>query len=124
MKTKIDLDVNIYELEINGKTYPVAERSAETEEKISARDARLKTASEYDSNIELLETLLGKDAVKEIFPEGKSTNLDAIAKVAYYALKYYYHDKNEFESRIINGRLGVIKDATHAIKEAKAQLPS
>lgn len=122
MKTKIELELNTYELEINGKPYPIVQRTEETESKIRARDEKINKVSEYESNIELLNILLGESAVREIFPNGKSSNLDMIAKAAYYALKYYYHEKNAFESEVLNKQIDLLKTTSKAVKNAK--LPS
>lgn len=122
MKTKIELELNTYELEINGKAYPIVQRTEETESKIRARDEKINKVSEYESNIELLKILLGESAVHEIFPDGKSSNLDMIAKAAYYALKYYYHEKNAFEKEVLNKQIDLLKTTSKAVKNAK--LPS
>lgn len=119
MKTKVEFESNVYELEIDGKTYAIAERTAETEKKIAERDSELKARSEYESNMALLNILLGEKAVKEIFPDGENENLDKIAKIAYYALKYYYHDKNEFDKSIIKEKAEKLKQNIRAIGDKK-----
>lgn len=74
---------------IDGTEYKVADRTDETEQKLIAHDKKLGTASTFESDFELVEILLGKEAAQRIFPLGKKENLTRLAFIASGALKAY-----------------------------------
>lgn len=74
---------------IDGAEYRVADRTDETEQKLIAHDKKLGTASTFESDYELVEILLGKEAAGKIFPLGKKENLTRLAFIASGALKAY-----------------------------------
>ena len=117
MKKIIDFSENEYILTIDGNDYAVAKRTGELEKKLRDHDANIGTLTEYESNKELIELLLGKKAFKEIFPNGEKENLDKIAKVSYYAVKYFNKEKNEMDKKNIEDKLKDIKDVTKPIAE-------
>ena len=110
MNKIIDFSDNDYILTINGNDYAVAKRTGELEKKLREHDVQIGTLSEYESNKELIELLLGKKAFKEIFPNGEKENLDKIAKVAFYAVKYFNAAKTELDKQQIADKVEALKD--------------
>lgn len=74
---------------IDGVEYRVADRTDETEQKLIAHDKRMGTASTFDSDYDLIEILLGKEAAAKIFPLGKKENLTRLAFIASGTIKAY-----------------------------------
>ena len=67
---------------IGGEEYEVAERTAEVDEKLQAHNDNLDNMSSYEASYNLVKILLGDDAVKKVFPNGKKENLTWMYRVA------------------------------------------
>ena len=101
----IDTEVRNVIVTIDGTDYPVRERTEETEELLREHDRRAATATQYESDITLLEILLGKDAVKRLFPNGKKESLLRLHKVARGVIDAYEYEMNEMEKAEIEKQL-------------------
>ena len=90
MKT-IDTYINDMSVEIDGNVYPVTEKTIETAEKLMDAARRLEGQPEYKLWLAEMEILLGKEAVKAIFPNGRKENLDRMYRIycgVYEAFEY------------------------------------
>ena len=67
---------------IDGVEYEVAERKPEIDEQLQRHNENLDTMSAYDASYNLVRILLGDEAVKKIFPNGKSENLNRMYYIA------------------------------------------
>lgn len=67
---------------IDGVEYEVAERKPEIDEQLQRHNENLDTMSAYDSSYNLVRILLGDEAVKKIFPNGKNENLNRMYYIA------------------------------------------
>lgn len=101
----IDTDVRKVIVTIDGVDYPVRERTEETEELLREHDRKAATATRYESDINLIEILLGKDAVKALFPGGKKENLLRLHKVAKGVAEAYEYEMNEMEKEELERQL-------------------
>lgn len=117
MKQIIEFENNDYILTIDGNDYAVAKRTGELETKLREHDKKLGELSEYESNKELVELILGKKAFKEIFPKGEKESLDKLAKVAYYAVKYFNADKEALEAEQIKAKTKEIAEKTKELTD-------
>ena len=89
-------------LEINGKEYPIAQRTGALEKRIIAEhDAKLGKMTEYERYKVLIDLLLGNGTFAELFPDGENGNLDMMAEVAYVAQHEFNADKREIERKRI-----------------------
>lgn len=89
-------------LEINGKDYPIAQRTGALEKRIIAEhDAKLSKMTEYERYKVLIDLLLGKGTFEELFPDGENGNLDMMAEVAYVAQHEFNAEKREIERKRI-----------------------
>lgn len=94
---RIDTSIAKQEIsvEIEDKEYPVIEKTVETGEKILKIISKLNKATAIkpilNSTVwlEVLEVLLGKDAVKELFPKGDKENMDRMQLIYYGCLGAY-----------------------------------
>ena len=79
----IDTEIRPVIVEIGDKEYPVAPKTVDIAEKLhKAEDAAIKSKKlAYEMWREHLEILLGRTAVKEIFPGGKAENLDRMEAI-------------------------------------------
>lgn len=89
-------------LEINGKDYPIAQRTGALEKRIIAEhDAKLGKMTEYERYKVLIDLLLGNGVFAELFPDGENGNLDMMAEVAYVAQHEFNAEKREIERKRI-----------------------
>jgi len=109
---RIDTEISPVIVEIEDKEYPVAVKTIEIAEKLQkAEDAAVKgKKSEFEMWLAHLEILLGRAAVKELFPKGKAENLDRMEAI-------YYGVMNAFD---YNGREAREARAEETVAEAKA----
>lgn len=84
---------------IDGAEYRVADRTDETEQRLAAHDKRLGAVSTFESDMELVEILLGKEAAGKIFPLGKRENLTRLAYIAIGVLEAYNAEINAIRER-------------------------
>lgn len=101
----IDTEVRNVIVTIDGTDYPVKERTEETEELLREHDRRAATATQYESDISLLEILLGKEAVKALFPKGKKESLLRLHKIARGVIDAYEYEMNELSKADIEKQL-------------------
>lgn len=84
---------------IDGTDYRVADRTDEIEQRLAAHDKRIGAVSTFESDYELVEILLGKDAAAKIFPLGKKENLTRLAYIALGVLEAYNAEVKEIRER-------------------------
>ena len=118
MKQIIEFENNDYILTIDGNDYAVAKRTGELETQLREHDKKLGDLSEYESNKELVELILGKKAFKEIFPKGEKESLDKLAKVAYYCVKYFNADKEAIDKQRMEERAKDLNEIAKPLAEA------
>jgi len=109
---RIDTEISPVIVEIEDKEYPVAVKTIEIAEKLQkAEDAAVKgKKSEFEMWLAHLEILLGRAAVKELFPGGKNENLDRMEAIYYGVLNAFNY----------NGHEARASRADEAVEEAKA----
>lgn len=88
-------------LEINGKDYPIAQRTGALEKRIREKQAKSWGMSEYEEYREVIDIILGEGAFNSIFPDGENANLDNIAQVAFVAQQEFNAEKKALERKRI-----------------------
>ena len=84
---------------INGEEYEVAERTAETDEKLQAHNDNLDNMSSYEASYNLVRILLGDESVKKVFPNGKKENLTWMYRVAKAVDEAYQAEYQELRDK-------------------------
>ena len=122
MKT-IDTYVHAVAVEIDGQAYQVAAKTIETAEKLMDAGRRLEGQPEYKLWLAEMEILLGKEAVKTIFPNGKKENLDRMYRICCgvrdafeYNAEQVRSEKLEMEQEKISGLTELIKQIIAALQ--------
>lgn len=98
---------------IDGQDYPVPQRTERLEQQLKAHDNRLKAVSQYQSDYDLVEIILGKEAAKQIFPKGEDENLDRLHYIASRLMEVYYQEYRKMEEASYKeslDKLGEISD--------------
>lgn len=125
-KTVLNFEEKHHILEVDGVEYEIPQRTAELEEKIKEHDEKLPELTEYEGNMLLLEILFGKEKAHQMFPDGKNTNLDKLAKCTYLATELYRLEENaardkdiENQTSPITALMSQLKDVCDVLKNIK-----
>lgn len=78
---RIDTDIDQVRVEIDGDEYAVAEKTIATAEALSDAAQRCDGKPQYRLWLAELEVLLGADAVRKLFHDGKRENIDRIQRI-------------------------------------------
>ncbi|MBR5809123.1 MAG: hypothetical protein IKY39_03350 [Clostridia bacterium] len=104
-------------IEVNDNIYTLPARTLAVEDKIKAHDEKIPERNEFENNKELIEILIGKKAFKEIFPDGKNSNLDHVAMVAFACLETYYKPKTDADYARAQKSLEKLQTIQNAVKK-------
>lgn len=75
---RIDTEMERRVIDVDGKEYPIAEKTIAVIEKLNDIEHENKDKPAYRLAMAELEVLLGKAACRELFPNGKNENVDRI----------------------------------------------
>lgn len=93
---RIDTDVDRVLVEIEGAEYEVAPKTVAVADALIDAAARCDGKPEYKQYLADLEVLLGADAVRRLFPDGKRENIDRMQRIHAGVL-----DAFEYNSRTV-----------------------
>lgn len=82
---------------IDDKEYTIPERTEKLEKQLKQHDEKIKTVSQYKSDMELVKILLGEESAKQIFPKGEDENLDRLHYIAMKLVELYYEAYRRME---------------------------
>lgn len=113
---RIDTEIRPVIVDIDGKEYDVAPKTVELLEKLrGVEDAAVKAGKmRHEMEMEQLELLLGRQAVRELFNAGKNENVDRVDAIYYGVLEAF--DASSRERR--EARTDAMADEFSAIAEA------
>ena len=113
---RIDTEIRPVIVEIDGKEYDVAPKTVELLEKLrGVEDAAVKAGKmRHKMEMEQLELLLGRQAVRELFSSGKKENVDRVDAIYYGVLDAF--DASSRERR--EARTDAMADEFRAVAEA------
>lgn len=112
---RIDTEIRPVIVEIDGKEYDVAPKTVELLEKLrGVEDAAVKAGKmRHEMEMEQLELLLGRQAVRGLFKAGKNENVDRVDAIYYGVLEAF--DASSRERR--EARTDAMADEFRAIAE-------
>ena len=112
---RIDTEIRPVIVEIDGKEYDVAPKTVELLEKLrGVEDAAVKAGKmRHEMEMEQLELLLGRQAVRELFSAGKKENVDRVDAIYYGVLDAF--DASSRDRR--EARTDAMADEFRAIAE-------
>ena len=84
---------------IDGQEYEVAERKPEIDEALQRNNDNLDNMSSYEASYNLVKILLGDEAVKKIFPNGKQENLNRMYYIAKGVDNAYQEEYQEMRDK-------------------------
>ena len=109
----ISYNVPAIKVQIDGQEYTVPARTERLERQLKQHDDRLKSVSQYQSDLDLVKIILGADAAKQIFPNGEDENLDRMHYIAVKLMEIYYKAYKDIEDESFEDsldKLGRISD--------------
>ena len=113
---RIDVDIKQITVEIGDKEYPVAEKTVDVAERLrKADESAVGTVKQYESWLTQLEILLGKAAVKELFPDIRITNLDRIEAIYYGVLKAFDYNAEQLREEREADQMRKIKEYSETL---------
>jgi len=115
LKQVVNFEEKHHVLEVDGIEYEIPQRTKDIEDKLIEHDKKLGTVPEYESNIDLLEILFGAEAVKTMFPDIKTANLDKISLCARYAIALYRSEQEKQRTEKINEAFDTYKPIFDAV---------
>lgn len=116
-KMTLEHEVKHHILEVDGIEYEIPQRTAALDEKLREHDSKIAERSEYESNMNLLEIIFGAKSAKTMFPDGKQTNLDKLAKCVKMTLALFSMESNEIRNEEMKKKLESVKPVMDIVSE-------
>ena len=117
---RINTEIDHIVVEINDKEYPVAEKTIEVAEKLIDAAKRMDGQPEYKLWMAELEILLGKPAVRELFPNGKKENIDRLYRIHAGVLEAFEYNSEAVEAEKLERQQDKIAGVTDMLKQLLA----
>ena len=114
---RIDTDIPEIIVEIEDKEYPVAARTVTVCEKLLAAEKANVGQPAYKLWREELEILLGREACRELFRDGKAENVDRLQLIYAGVAGAFNHTANEIETRSQEQKLEAMSEALRPLNE-------
>jgi hypothetical protein len=93
---QINTEIKEIIVTIDGTDYPVAEKTIETAERMKkVEEAHVGKAMQHELWLAELEVMLGKDAVRALFPKGRAENLDRMEAIFCGVMSAFDHNGAE-----------------------------
>ena len=93
----INTEIDSVIVEIEEKEYLVAEKTVETADKLTEAAKKCMGQPEYKLWLAELEVLIGKNAVRELFNNGKKENIDRIQRIHAGVLRAFEHNADSLQ---------------------------
>lgn len=122
---RIDTEIRPVIVDIDGKEYNVAPKTVELLEKLrGVEDAAVKAGKmRHEMEIEQLELLLGRQAVRGLFKAGKNENVDRVDAIYYGVLEAFdasSRERREARTDAMAEELRAIADALKPVTDMMA----
>lgn len=116
----INTEIDSVIVEIEEKEYPVAEKTIETAEKLAEAAKACVGQPEYKLWLAELEVLIGKNAVREIFNNGKKENIDRIQRIHAGVLRAFEHNADHLQQQETERQQEVLAPLTELLRQLAA----
>lgn len=113
----IDTYINDMSVEIDGNTYKVAENTIDTVEKLRDATRRMDGQPEYKLWLAEMEVLLGKEAVKELFPNGRKENIDRMYRIYCGVIEAFKYNAEQVNAEKLEAQQDKIAGVTDMLKQ-------
>jgi hypothetical protein len=118
----INPDIANIIVEIEGKEYPLAERTIDIQERLQDAEKRHHGKPLYQLWLAEMRILLGDAAVNELFRSGKNENLDRLQMIYNGVAKAFNHYSDEAEERSRDEQLRTVTSALAPVTELLRQI--
>lgn len=93
----IDAKINDVIVTIDGEDYPCAPATIAVMERIDNIEQQYQQKHEYEKWLAMLEVVLGRDAVRKIFPNGKNENIYRLEMIFNGVMDAFSYDRKQLE---------------------------
>lgn len=101
---------------IDGNEYVIPERTEKIEQQLKKHDEKVKSVSQFNSDYELVEIILGKESAKKIFPKYENENLDRLHYIAVKLTEVYYQAYRDIEEEKYKQNIGLLDDLSDKVE--------
>lgn len=112
---RIDTDVRDIIVEIDDAEYRLAPYTIKVHEMLAAVETSSKFRHEYERQLEKLRIVMGKDAVRDLFKDGKSENITRI-RMIYNGVMTAFEEANNAQA------IEKLHEVTRPLAEIAAQI--
>lgn len=116
----IETDIKAVVVEIEGKEYPVAEKTVEVAEKLNDAARKCSGMPEYKLWLAELDVLLGKDAARELFVSGKKENIDRIHRIHSGVMRAFDYNASALQEEETERQRELIAPLTELLRQVAA----
>lgn len=116
----INTEIDRVIVEIEEKEYPVTEKNVETADKLAEAAKRCTGQPEYKLWLAELEVLLGKNAVRELFCNGKKENIDRIQRIHAGVLRAFEHNADALQEEETARQQELLAPLTELLRQLAA----
>lgn len=117
---RINTEIEHMAVEIDEKEYQLAEKTIEVAEKLIDAAKKFAGQPEYKLWFAELEILLGKNAVRELFPLGKKENIDRLYRIHTGVLEAFDYNADSVEAEKMEKQRDKIADVAELLKQIVA----
>lgn len=115
--TKVEFEKQDRAIELpDGTILDIPERTKANDDKIQSILQSRTSMKEYDFLIKFLETMFGKEGLKQIVPDLKTANMDYLTAVYLASANAFYAEKNEREQAEMEKRAETLSPLTDALE--------
>lgn len=115
---RIDTEIRPVVVEIDDKEYPVAAKTVDIAEKLQKAETAAGKVNKLAFVLwrEHLEILLGRAAVKELFPGGNAENLDRMEAIYYGVMDAFNYNGREQRDARREASVSEVREIAEALK--------
>lgn len=114
---RIDTEIPAMTVEIEDREYPVAPRTVEIADQLLAAEKAHEGKPLYRLWMAELEILLGKNACRELFSDGRKENIDRLQRIYAGVSRAFNYTSDELESEVGERRMEAVATALAPVNE-------
>ena len=119
---RIDTEIDRVRVEIDGEEYAVAEKTIATAEALIDAAQRCEGKPQYRLWLAEIEVLLGTDAVRKLFHDGKRENIDRIQRIHAGVLEAFDHNAQAVLERQAQLQREALEPVTDFLRQLESAL--
>ena len=119
---RIDTDIEQIYVEIDGERYEVAEKTVAVVDALREAVEKCEGKPEYKLWLMELEILLGADAVRRLFADGKKENIDRLERIHEGVIQSFDHNAEEVREKRMQRQRDVLEPMQDYLRQLERAL--